>query len=310
MAFCIPKIEAAPVVPGRMVLIDADVIAYLGSFGTDDMPLNAALAKTKQRWNQVLAETQAESCKGYLTGDNNFRDDIATLQRYKGNRYDEAGKRIKPQPKWLPEVRQHLIDVYNCTKTPEQEADDALGIHAKQRRDDGLLGTQDNPMTIISSVDKDLRINPGCHHNMSDGYMSWTEGIGHLELDVKDKVRGSGLMFFYAQMIMGDSADWIKGLPYITEHIKDKYKLPRKGPAGPKAAYYLLKDCTTEEELELRVWSAYFSYWVEHGYKHWRTGRVYTAGYDTAYKQFIEQGRLLWVRRKEGELWEPKVLNS
>lgn len=307
MAFCLPKIKKEEPVANRMTLIDADVIAYLGSFGTDDMPLAAALAKTKQRWNQVLDETRCESWQGYLTGDNNFRDDIATLQRYKGNRYADDGSRIKPQPKWLHDVRQALIDEYGCILCHGEEADDALGIHSKKRRDADLMGTEEEPLTIISSVDKDLRINPGCHHNMIDGYFTWTDEFGMLEIDVKGKVRGTGLMFFYAQMIMGDPADWIKGLPAITDDIKEMYALSRKGAAGPKSAYNLLVDCTNVHELETRVWLAYYSYWSENEYVHWLTKEKYPAGAETAYKQFMEQGRLLWMRQKEGELWTPKI---
>jgi len=310
MAFKLPTVSYGDAVQGRHVLIDADVIAYLGSQGCDEMPLNAALAKMKQRWNQVLVETRAESYTGFLTGKNNFRDSIATLQRYKGNRYDKFGNRIKPQPIWLQECRQELIEVYGCILCEGQEADDALGIESARRSP----GDAEHPTTIISSIDKDLGINPGCHHNMTSGLMTWVDREGAIWIDEKihkvtgktvKKFRGNGMHFFWAQMLMGDNADWIKGLPKVGDKPKAEFSIPRKGNCGEMTAWAILKDAVTEEDMQDRVWFCYKDYWMSHSYKHWRTDREFPAGIITAKKQFIEQGRLLWMRREEGELWNP-----
>ena len=311
MAFRIKTLEVE-VIKGRHVLIDADVIAYLGSQGCDEMPLNAALAKMRQRWEQVMTETQAETYTGHLTGKNNFRDKIATLQRYKGNRYDKDGNRIKPQPIWLQECRQELIQGYGCVLHTGQEADDALGIESALRNV-SKLDTKEDFSTIISSIDKDLRINPGMHHNMTSGELEWVEPFGYLKVKEKvhhttgkitKKVHGCGLKFFYAQILMGDAADWIKGLPKVTDEMKATFPQIRRGGVGPMTAFQILDGAETEEECHALVWFCYKSYWTEHSYKHWRTGKEYEAGIKTAKKQFIEQARLLWMRRKEGELWE------
>lgn len=312
MAFTLPKMDYGEVVPGRHVLIDADVIAYLGSQGCDDMMLNSALGKMKQRWNQVLTETKAETYTGFLTGKNNFRDTVATLQRYKGNRYDKAGNRIKPQPVWLQECREALIEDYGCTLCDGQEADDALGIAS------ALLpqGEPDDPKTIISSIDKDLAINPGCHHNMTSGKLQWVEPLGKIWIEEKvsptsgkvtKKLRGTGMHFFYTQLLMGDSVDWIKGLPKVGDLPKERFSIPRKGSCGEMTAWHILHDAETEEEMMERVWFCYLDYWKDVGYKHWRTGKEYKPGRATALKQLTEQGRLLWMRRKEGEMWEPSI---
>ena len=81
----------------------------------------------------------------------------------------------------------------------------------------------------------------------------------------------SGTLFFYTQILTGDDTDNIKGLYGI----------------GPKKADKLLLGCTTEEEL----WKACVK------------------AYDGDTERIIENARLLWLRREEGELWEPPTVS-
>lgn len=76
-----------------------------------------------------------------------------------------------------------------------------------------------------------------------------------------------GTHFFYTQILTGDAADNIKGLHGI----------------GPKKAEKLLSDCKDEDEL----WDAIFK------------------AYDGDLDRIIENGRLLWLRRYDNEMWEP-----
>ena len=76
---------------------------------------------------------------------------------------------------------------------------------------------------------------------------------------------------FYRQLLTGDRTDNIPGLAGI----------------GPKKADKILKDCETEQELYEAVLKAYKD--------------------DIDY--LTEQGQLLWIRRKENELWEPPKLS-
>ena len=79
----------------------------------------------------------------------------------------------------------------------------------------------------------------------------------------------SGTKFFYTQILTGDAADNIKGIYGI----------------GPKKAGKLLEKCTTEEDL----WKACVK------------------AYDGDVDRIVENARLLWLRREEGELWQPPV---
>jgi len=77
---------------------------------------------------------------------------------------------------------------------------------------------------------------------------------------------------FYRQLLTGDRVDNIPGLSGI----------------GPKKAEKILEGCVTEEELFKAVSQAYKG--------------------DLDY--LTEQGQLLWIRRKDGELWTPPPLET
>ena len=80
-----------------------------------------------------------------------------------------------------------------------------------------------------------------------------------------------GLYSFYKQILTGDRVDNIEGIRGI----------------GPVKADKILKDCTTEEELYAACIKAYDG----------NTDRV------------LENGKLLWLRRKPNQMWQPP-LNS
>ena len=295
--FEMPAIEASERIANRIGLIDTDCVAYWAAAGCDDMPMPAAIRKVDDRMTAICDQIQTDEIRCYLTGPNNFRNDVATYQMYKGNRYDKDGKRIKPQPKWLQECREHILSKYNAILCDGQEADDALAI--------AQVKCNANPEweSIISSIDKDLLIVPGLHHDMNSGFIREVTRFGSLEIDAKSKVRGTGLMFFYAQLLMGDSADWIPGLPKVTTEMKEMFPgVTRLGGCGQKAAYGVLEGCSTEQELFESILFCYASYWNgDRFYVDWRTEKEI---YPEPEQMILEQGQLLWMRHEEGELWK------
>ena len=98
----------------------------------------------------------------------------------------------------------------------------------------------------------------------------WHYNFGRDEWSQVDEWGGS--KFFYTQILTGDAADNIKGIKGV----------------GPVKAGKLLKDCTTEEEL----WYACLE------------------AYDGDYDRVVENARLLWLRRREEELWEPPTVRD
>lgn len=298
MAFEVPEVAAAARIPNRIGLIDADCVAYWAAAGCDDMPKQAALRKVRERIESICDQIQTDEIRCYLTGGDNYRNKVARYQMYKGNRYDKDGNRIKPQPKFLGVCRDYIARNYNSTIADGEEADDLLGIAQTK------CNAAKTWHSIISSIDKDLRIVPGLHHDMNSGFiMEFHDPLGAVEIDVKGKVRGYGLKFFYAQILMGDSADWIPGLPKVTQYMKDGYDaIKRLGGCGPKSAFAVVEDATSERQLIERVLGCYAAYWNgDRFYEDWRTGeRVYP----TPEEALTEQGQLLWIRHREGEMWQ------
>jgi 5'-3' exonuclease len=280
----------------RIALIDADVVAYYSSFGLDDMPRQAAETKCWQRCNQIEQETQASHFRYYLSGPpkENFRNGIARLKRYKGDRYDEAGNRLKDQPKWLQHVRQWLISNKHADVAEQQEADDTISIAARKIRDQGYFES------CISTVDKDLGINPGWFHNQMKNTVEFYDEFGEIHME-GTALKGHGLKFFYAQLLMGDPTDWIPGLPKVTPWMKEEFGIARLGGCGPKAAFCALETAKDIPECQERVKSCYRSYWEGRTWSDWREPKKeLQANWE---EMLTEQGRLLWMRQKEGELW-------
>lgn len=285
----------------RVVLIDADCVAYYGAAGCDTLPLPSAYRRVDLRIQQILDDCGTDNYECHLTGRSNFRDNVATLKRYKGDRYDKEGNRIKGQPSWLQECRKYLVDEYSAGVAFYQEADDTLSTRATELKKQGFD-------VYISSIDKDLMINYCWHHNMTSGDMKEVVPPGSLELTEKGKLKGDGELFFYAQMLMGDTADCIQGLPKVTPWMKEAFGVHRLGGCGAKAAWCVLRDIELASTAEQVVWDCYRDYWSKNHYWSWDGLKHYDAGIDTARIQFIEQGRLLWMRTKDGEMWTPKYI--
>lgn len=237
------KLEASPPKSelGK-ILIDGDVLCYRAAWSADKKSLVDAKRKISEVLNWTLnnASTSIEydDYHVYLTGNGNFRFDVAVTAPYKGNRDDT------PKPRYLKDVREYLMRAHPTTVSSGEEADDLLAIAA----------TKHGPSAIIASNDKDMRQVPCFHYNFNtDEWYSVTEF--------------EGLVSFYQQILIGDRVDNIFGL---------------KGIGKAKSAR-MLAGCETEEDL-------------------W--GTVLEA-YDGNRERVVENARLVWLRRQEGEIWLP-----
>lgn len=166
----------------------------------------------------------------YLTGKNNFREKIAVTKEYKGNR-------VAAKPFHYNNIKGYIKSNYNTVIADGLEADDLLAIEQTKRKGEGC---------IICSRDKDLRMVEGWHFGWECGRQpqfgpQQVDRLGELILDDKGKIRGTGLHFFYSQLITGDTVDNIQGL---------------KGQ-GDKAAFKCLEGCTTEREMYEAVRALY-----------------------------------------------------
>lgn len=222
------------------VLIDGDIVAYRAAYSTEGGHADDVADKVDELMDYILDATTFDGSpfKVYLTGDGNFRYDVAVTVPYKGNRKDTK------KPEFLPDARDYLVEDYGAVVSSGEEADDLIAIEA----------TKLGPHTIIASVDKDFLQVPCVHYNTNK--QTFTE---------QDEL--SATRFFYTQILTGDRADNIQGLHRV----------------GPVKAAMILGESTDEVEMYNKCVEAY----------------------DGDVDRVIENARLLWLRREEGQLWHP-----
>ena len=250
-------------------LIDFDILRYEIGFGaetgwrTEDTipPWDYVEQMLYERINSILFIAGADSYQGYLSEGKCFRYDIAKRKPYKGTR-----KNVKP---WhFNNLTQYMIHQLGAKVITGIEADDAMAIHHRDN----------NTETIVCTRDKDLRQLPGWHYSWelwkqpSYGPINITrEGEITLSEDNK-KIIGNGLAFFYSQMLMGDAADNIPGLP----------------GCGPVKANTIL-DCSSNnmfDAVTIEYEEFYGADWEE---------------------ELTEQGQLCWLVRELNKDGSPKL---
>lgn len=310
-------LDLPPTVKGRVLQVDGDQLCYLaGCF--DEEPFSIAKRNFESQLETWMLQAGAEHSIIHLTGDNKGgRFEIATVKEYQGNR------KGKPKPKHLAALRAYVQENYkNVVYHEDQEADDGM---AQGNYNAYLAGTPD--LSVICSGDKDLRMCSGWHLNQQTGELVCVSGYGsiHLTEGKPKQVKGYGTSFFWAQLLMGDTADNIPGLPAIGPETQVKYKgfrtkalikllddcasedqkkadkaaakidaLKHK-PCGAVAAYTILKDCTNDTESLNAVLHAYRSHYGQEPfqYTNWKNEKVT----GTAGGMVLEQAQLLWMRR-------------
>lgn len=309
-----------PLVPGRTVHIDADFLAYQVSADStksfDEMKHNLRVAAESLR---LLAG--AEHTNLILTGNTSTkggRYELAVQQEY------QACRKGKEKPKMLYAIKQFMVDELNAEIYDDQEADDALAQAAHAAKLNG-----DRHLHVITSRDKDLRMLDCLFLDQDTKEIHDYTGYGGIVLDRSGKVAkvvGHGTAFFWAQMLLGDKADSIRGLPEVGGHVvnnvspsakvvkaKEVLKSKTSTPAavakakatiaktkpklvGPVLAYDILKRCHTDAQAFTVVRALYKDYGERVGFVHWRTGEP--VRWQAA---FMAEARLLWMRRTKNQ---------
>ena len=232
-----------PANEGKVLLLDGDFLIYQAAATVKTLP-----TAVRRFYTLVMTEmflTGCTECRVYLTPTGNKKCDRyyypATL-KYQDNRVKRQELPLKGP------LKQHIID------NPAEYAD--KNIHAVfddwHEADDLLI--QDSYQlkgdSILSSGDKDLRLTPYPWWDAKTGTCEATldtpYGYIYFDPDEAAPLKGRGTAFFWAQMLMGDSADNVKGIT----------KLDGKN-CGPSMAYKFLKDFKTEAEAAHEVVSAY-----------------------------------------------------
>lgn len=163
-------------------LVDCDGLIYRCGFTVKEGdPLEFSFAALKKTLEWILFEFKQDPLL-VLSGKTNFRDRVATIKPYKGNRINA------PKPEYYNEMREYLVERWGAVLSVDEEADDVLGQQQWT-----------TPDTCIVSQDKDMKTIRGHHYN-------WVKKkhftISQLQAD----------LFLLWQVIQGDRTDNIPGL--------------------------------------------------------------------------------------------------
>jgi 5'-3' exonuclease len=236
----------------------------------------------------IKSALKAKTYKTYLTGKGNYREAVATIQKYKGNR------EFTEKPYWFYNTREYAISL-GAIVIDGNEADDACSVVTYR----GYLEKPKNPTTVCVSVDKDLRNTPGYHYNQDKD-----EAAVFIDMDTAN-------LNFYRQLLKGDkSTDNIPGCQGLSKNIATKYGSRKIATIGDKGAESLLVDCVTEVELYERCYEVYLAWYSEQdGWDVETNTYQYTSWDNKQYERTIdeimkEQADLLWMQRIKGDRWE------
>lgn len=187
--------------------VDADLICYRIGFTTQEInEPNIVASRVDNLIDNIKEGSQCDRLRFFLSDSaNNFRFKI--YPEYKAGRAEK--------PRWKDWIFDYLLDKYKAEVVPLHEADDALAMYQ----------TED---TVCVSIDKDLLQIPGAHYNFVKQEWQYVEEF-------------EGLVWFYRQVLMGDSTDNIPGLFRI----------------GLARSAKLLQGCETEFELWEKVKEIY-----------------------------------------------------
>lgn len=195
-------------------LIDADILLYRFGYRSefevdwdDDgnsesySGFEEAITDTDAFLEEILQATYGKGLLLCFTdSEGNFRKEV--YPEYKSNRAQ------KEKPALFYQLKEYLMENYECIVFPHLEADDIMGI----------LATQNQDKLIICTIDKDLKQIPGPHYywNRMD------DGVFYVDEADAD-------WYFYYQILVGDSTDGYGGCPGIGEK-RAKRLLAAYGP--------------------------------------------------------------------------------
>lgn len=215
-------------VQGRTLILDGDGPCYVAAATVKR--LDTGVRRFQQEVLKRMFLAGAQDVRIHLTArnsDKHGRFRVKAVKPYQGQR-DSSKK-----PPLLEPIREAVAQRENWL----QEFDSVI-LHRELEADDGMI--QDayrlGEHGVINSDDKDLRMTPHLYFEQKTGQVMQSQPVGFVELAYTPsgtpKIVGQGPMFFWGQMLAGDTADNIQGI--LRLHGQK---------CGPVGAYEALKDC-------------------------------------------------------------------
>ncbi|CAH0444316.1 hypothetical protein LMG10661_00795 [Ralstonia syzygii subsp. syzygii] len=248
------------VVAERTCHIDGDYLAYFAA-GGDEMPVGTARRVAAERIEAFREMSGSAKALVHLTSSGSTKGDrflAATVKPYQGQR--NSGRK----PKNWAALRDYLENsqyvTYERKLWHDREADDGMALASYQVRDPVIE-------TVIATKDKDMRMLAGTHIDWTH-YTLTEVPKGTYELTGPHDGLVYGHKWFWLQMLQGDTADNIPGLPKLFGKL-----------CGEKGAAKYLEGTTCNEEAMELVEVAYFDHYGVN-----------------VHEAMAEQACLLWLR--------------
>jgi hypothetical protein len=205
----------------RVAIIDADSICFIAHWNSDsksfDKPLDDILQSTDQIISNILITIGASKYIGFV-GYGRCIERDAVYPEYKANRKDR-------QPlEHLRTIKDYMVEKWQFIALHGIEADDM--VNSVRVKVDG---------SIVCAIDKDLLMLEGTHYNYKKN--EW--------VTVSEQ---EAALYFWKSMIIGDSADNIKGLEGKGKAFADK----------------LLLNIEDEQSLRIAVFEEYIDHYGEY----------------------------------------------
>lgn len=277
------------IIAGRVCQCDADGAIYDVAHPSERLEANFKMLL--KRLEHLRCQSGSQWLMSHITMElKGGRTEIAHYGKYQNKRHVHRTEGMAERVKSL---RQKLAVYQSDTIFPAPqyfiEADDSMvTAHEERIKQYGFESS------IIATNDKDMNMATGYVMNLRTYEItSLTDGtFGHIKYYKKPskqgKVIGRGTKFFWAQMLYGDAADTIAGVPLLAGVLVDKYN-PMKRPTrairrdstvGPSLAVDILSGTTNDKSAYNRVKQCYMGYWGSH------------------WKFFLfEMAFLLWMKR-------------
>ena len=228
-------------VPGRTLIIDGDGPCYVASATVKR--LDTALRNFQQEILKRMFLTGASDCRIHLTArdsDKHGRFRVKAGKPYQGNRKNKSKPALLEPLRELVADNSTWLDDYSVLLHRELEADDGMIQDAYRLGDNG----------VICSEDKDLRMTPHPYYEIDRGQVQPGQPVGWVSIkhtpSGTPKLTGQGPLFFWAQMLMGDTADNVQGVARYNGKL-----------CGAVCAFDVLKDVTCIDDAANIVLDAY-----------------------------------------------------
>lgn len=265
-----PQAGSVETVPGRLLLADGDGLCYYCA-GKDDTAPGQARINLIDKLRSAASACGAERIKVLLTSrasHKGFRFAVARVKPYQGHRDGKQRPRNWEYLRTLLETGDLPQDI-EIEFTTIAEADDLFSRYEAAGAD-----------CVSYTQDKDMQMVPGLHLDwLSHRLFNVPRGTWAMTVD--EKVYGR--RWFWMQMLHGDQADNIPGLPWYKDGSITKSG-PNKGKVteikcGPAAAEHLLRNLSSDHQCAMHLPSVYE-----------------TCYGDRWLVEMLEQGILLWMR--------------